>query len=258
MTTTNVTDAILKGSVKGPMFTGNVDGASFTGSVTYTDTTPPPETSTEGLIEGFNAASGSVFTIGGLKGDTQNANKAWSLKKIDDYTLQFEVRSGDHWLQDSGDSERNEFDFAIDYPESTQHTWTEKLTIMPGPVNTATHVDLVQLHASTNNPPSPFYIQLDTADRLEVVLQSPQGNNYIWKNKTPVVRGQEYALKVVTKMGPTGNGDVDVWLDGEQVVNFHGAVGATGAGYGWKFGCYRGPARETLIVQHRNVQIVTG
>jgi hypothetical protein len=56
-------------------------------------------------------------------------------------------------------------------------------------------------------------------------------------------------------MGPSGNGYVGVWLDGTQILNYHGAVGATGSQYYWKEGIYRGPAAETITADFSNVQI---
>jgi hypothetical protein len=118
------------------------------------------------------------------------------------------------------------------------------------------------LHATTNVSPTycPFALGIEnTQDRLNVVLQSPKGgNNYVWTAPQSVERGREYDWKMVMTMGAGGNGKVDVWLDGEQIVNFRGAVGATNSQYYWKIGLYRGQATETSIVRHRNVHIVVG
>ena len=58
-------------------------------------------------------------------------------------------------------------------------------------------------------------------------------------------------------MGPNGGGYVGVWLDGTQIVNYHGPVGATGSEYYWKIGVYRGPAIETIVVDYQGLQITT-
>lgn len=267
-TTVNVTDATLKGSVTGPTFTGSVDGAKFTGSVTYEGSAPPPS-NTKGLITGFSAANNATYQIDGKDVTNQNANKSWSLKKLDDYTLRFEVRSGDVWYNTAGQGDRstNRNEVAdgagggstVTYPEGETLQLSETITIEPGSRNTSSWCDLTQLHATTDNPPSPFYIQLSTEDKLEVVLQKPNGSNvYVWKNQTPVVRGTAYHLKAAVKMGPSGNGKIEVWLDDVKVVDYAGAVGANNSRYSWKFGIYRGEAPETLAAVFKNVSLTGG
>src|SRR4029077_7216468 len=102
MTTTNVTDATLKGKVTGPTFTGDVDGAKFTGSVTYTDSQPipPPDEIVipEARITNFSNRNETSFNIDGKAFWVETPGKEWSLKQIDDRTLRFEVRSGDRFM----------------------------------------------------------------------------------------------------------------------------------------------------------------
>jgi hypothetical protein len=102
-----------------------------------------------------------------------------------------------------------------------------------------------------------FGIEKNT-DKLQVILQSPQGNNYIYTSPAAIVRGQAMRLKVKTKMGPSGNGYVGAWLDDRQIVDFNGRVGATGSQYYWKCGAYRGVAPETTKVEFKNIHITTG
>jgi Polysaccharide lyase len=136
---------------------------------------------------------------------------------------------------------------------------SEQLTVQPGPTNTASFLVLNQLHSSTQSPPSPFTFQLDDSDHLKVVIQSPNNPyNQVYRSPHPIVRGQAMDLNFQLNMGPSGNGYVGVWLDGTQIVNYHGAVGATGATYYWKQGIYRGPAAETITADFSNVQITTG
>ena len=265
MTVVNVTDGVLKGSVKGPTFTGNVDGATFTGSVTYTDTTTPPveppPANTDGKIANFNAASGSRFTVGGVSVSALNANKAWSLVKIDDYTLEMTTKQGDFWStsgwSDSPSANRSE----IEAPHSTvgNLTVTEKFTVMPGPISTASFVDINQYASDASGQPSPFAFTLkENTDFLQVILQSPTSNwNRVWRDSKAVTRGKEYDFKLVANLGTSGK--VDVWLDGTQIVTYRGSVGASGAAqYYWKWGCYRKNVPEALTIRHKNMKIVTG
>ena len=215
-------------------------------------------------ITNFSSANGSMFTVDGYSAQAQNANQPWSLTQPDANTLQFSVQSGDRWsvggYSDSG-ANRSEIQFSPLYAAGTQINMSETITIQPGPTNTASWVDLTQLHATTNVSPtySPFVLGLDTSDRLQVILQNPSdGNLYVYRSPNPVVRGQPMDLDFQVKMGPSGGGYVGVWLDGNQIVDYHGAVGATNSEYYWKVGVYRGSAAETLTATFSNVDIWTG
>ena len=239
-----------------------------TGSFTYEESaappeggggTPPPETSTEGKIENFNAASGSRFTVGGVSVSALNANKAWSLVKVDDYTLEMTTKQGDFWStsgwSDSPNANRSE----VEGPHSSSGnlTVTETFTVMPGPVSTASFMDINQYASDAGGQPSPFALTLEeNTDFLQVILQSPSNNwNRVWRAKAPVERGKAYKFKLVASLHPT-SGRIDCWLDDEQIVSYRGAVGASGSPqYYWKWGNYRKNVPETLTVRHQNMAI---
>jgi hypothetical protein len=221
---------------------------------------------TKGKITNFSAANNATWQIDGKDVTNQNANKSWSLKKIDDYTLRFEVRSGDVWYNTSGghDNTTNRNEVAdgkdggstVTYPEGETLQLSETITIEPGPKNTSSWCDLTQLHATTDTPPSPFVIQLSREDKLEVVLQKPPSTNlYVYKTPNPITRGKPINVRAAVKMGPSGNGKVEVWFDDAKVVDYSGAVGATNSRYSWKFGLYRGETPETLSAVFRNVSL---
>jgi hypothetical protein len=227
---------------------------------------PPvqPPDDTVGLITGFNGANGARFSVDGIDVHAQNANQAWCVTNPDSHTLRFEVRPGDHWTSGSYSetAERSEIQFSQSHPAGGQINVSYRLTIEPGPVNTAPFVDLGQLHSDgSQNPPSPVMIGLDRSDHLEVVLQSPSAlpnNMYVYKTPQPVVRGQAMELRLQMTMAPNGNGAVDVWLDGAQIVNYRGDVGTVGSNYYWKVGVYRGEAPETLSATFKNIHLTTG
>jgi hypothetical protein len=216
-------------------------------------------------INSFSGANGSTITFDGYTAGVQNADQTWSLTKPDGNTLRFSVRSGDYWstagwsdLTNDKGANRSEIEFSPKYAAGTQINISEQLTIQPGPTNTASFLDLNQLHASTQSPPSPFTLQLDQSDHLAVILQSPHNSyNLVYRSSEPIVRGQAMNLNFELNMNPDGHGYVGVWLDGNQIVNYHGAVGATGAEYYWKEGIYRGSAAETITADFSNVQITT-
>jgi hypothetical protein len=216
-------------------------------------------------ITSFSGANGSIFTVDGESVEAENANRSWSLTEPDANTLEFSVHSGDYWssgswsdLTNDGGANRSEIQFSPTYSAGTQINISETLTIQPGPTNTASFLALNQLHSTTQSPPAPFSLQLDQSDHLEVILQSPSTQwNRVYLSPNPIVRGQPMDLNFQLNMDPSGNGYVGVWLDGVQIVNYHGAVGATGAQYYWKEGIYRGPAAEAITADFSNVQITT-
>ena len=216
-------------------------------------------------ITSFSGANGSHFTVNGESVQAENANQSWSLTEPNANTLQFSVHSGDNWTSGSwsdavndGGANRSEIQFSPTYSAGTQINISETLTVQPGPTNTASFLALNQLHSTTQSPPAPFYLGLDTSDHLEVILQSPNTSwDRVYRSPNPIVRGQAMDLNFQLNMGPSGSGYVGVWLDGTQIVNYHGAVGATGSEYYWKEGIYRGPAAETITADFSNVQITT-
>jgi hypothetical protein len=216
-------------------------------------------------ITNFAGANGSTFTVDGYSAQAENANQAWSLTQPDANTLQFSVRSGDTWrtsgYTDSG-ANRSEIQFGQQYSAGTQMNLSETITVQPGPTNTASWLDLTQLHATTNVAPtySPFVLGVDKSDHLVVILQHPNqsANTLVYRSPDPIVRGQPMDFDFQVIMGPTGGGYVGVWKDGTQIVNYHGPVGATNSEYYWKIGVYRGSAPETFTATFSNVDISTG
>ncbi|UPK02263.1 heparin lyase I family protein [Bradyrhizobium sp. 170] len=226
---------------------------------------PPLGATVAPNINSFSGANGSIFTVDGYSAQAQNANQPWSLTQLNANTLQFSVRSGDRWsvggYSDNG-ANRSEIQFSPLYAAGTQINLSETITIQPGPTNTASWLCLTQLHATTNVAPTyaPFSVGLDRSDHLVVILQHPNqsSDNLVYRSPIPIVRGQPMDLDFQVNMGPSGGGYVGVWLDGTQIVNYHGPVGATNSEYYWKVGVYRGSAAETLTADFSNVQITTG
>jgi polysaccharide lyase-like protein len=262
MTVVNVTDGTLKGSVTGPTFTGNVDGAKFTGSVTYTDTAPVPPDNTAGAVTGFNPANGSRFQVGGKEVAAQNGNKSWSVTNPDKYTLRFEVRSGDVWASsgynDSANN-RSELEFTQRSNAGTKVTLSETLTLEPGPVSTASFFNFNQLHTTDpQSPPCPITFQLTPGDFMEIVVQWP-GTDWhrVYRSPQPVARGKPMAVKFEAMMDADGSdGYLKVWLDGSQIVDYRGKIGANSPQqYYWKCGIYRKKAAETTAATYRNVAV---
>src|SRR5438034_1928666 len=207
-------------------------------------------------ITSFSAASGSLITVDGLAAYTQNANRSWSLAAPNDHTLQMSVHSGDHWsttgwsdLIDDGAAERSEVSFNQLYSQGTQVNVDYQLTVQPGPANTASWLLVNQMHATTEGPP-PFGVYMD-GEHMEIIWRYKTAGmstfkELTWRDPNLIQRGHAYDMNVQVNFDPNGNGYLNVWRDGVQIVNYKGAIGMAGASYYWKEGIYRGPAPETF------------
>jgi hypothetical protein len=225
---------------------------------------PPPDTNTAGLITNFNPVNGGGFQVGGIECFNNNANKSWSIKQLDDYTLRFEVRQGDQYSStgytDPPNANRSEIAFYHgDFrPAGKELEVSEIITVQPGPISTAGWMDFCQLHAESDNPSSPFYIELEPdTEKLRVIAQSPaDGWILVYLAPKPIVRGKPMNLIYRVKMSPNdNNGYIRVWLDGEQIVDWSGRCGAASGGYYWKLGAYRENVSETITVDHSHIAI---
>lgn len=264
MTTTNVTDATLKGSVAGPTFTGNVDGAKFTGSVTYTDSQPippdpvPPDTGgpTGGRITNFTATPNGELQIDGHAFSVWNAGRDYCLKKLDDYTLRFELHPGDHMSWDGSNVDRSQVDgyhtpFANDNVIKTAF----RITIEPGTANNANWFVVGELHNDDKeggvSTSPPVAVELK-GERFRIVARNcrPGGNPSNngpdlrmltpWTQPANFVRGQEYVFELEFKLNQA-SGYLRVKFNGEQVVNYSGPLGYGNHTY-WMNGPYRDAA----------------
>jgi hypothetical protein len=240
------------------MVWGSDGWASLAGSSSQTPI------NTFGLVQNFNASSGSHYLVDGLDCDNNNANKAWSVTLVDPYTLRFEVRQGDVWTgPDSPSVERSEIEFNQFYNEGVFLNWEAIITVAPGSPVTGGFWALCQLHATTNVSPTfaTFSIQIEPGtDKLQLVLTEPaqSGNNYAYTSPSAIPRGTPMNLKARVKMGPTGSGTAFVTWDGNTILNFTGKVGATASQYYWKCGSYRGTTAPTTVTDFNHIHIYTG
>jgi hypothetical protein len=249
-----------------------INFTNATGTFTYTEATPPdpvPPANTHGLIENFTNANGQYWKCDGLDVGNNTTNP-WSLTKLDDYTLRFEVRHGDVWAASGGsytdgpEAERCEIGFDQNHlDEGALLNWEGIITVLAGPKNTGSWCTLVQLHATTNVAPTyaPFSINLQqNTDKLQISLEEPKqsANNYVYTSPNAIERGKPMDLRAKVKMGPTGNGSVVMTWDGKNIVNFNGKVGATNSKYYWKNGIYRGAAPETTKADFSHIHMYTG
>jgi hypothetical protein len=217
--------------------------------------------------------------VGGLTYFAENADRDWSLslKGEPACIYRFEVRPGDRWVQEiqKNPVERSELHGPIDNSNPARfgaETWTAyQFRIEPGAASTARWVVLGDWHVrpdpgDTAGMSSPWQLELRKGDILvfdirisgEKPVRDIAPERHIYTSPAPIMRGVWHSLVSVADFDwrPQGNGGVTVWLDGKEIVNYHGPFGyiTTRPNY-FKFGIYRSAAPETLAVDYTNVGI---
>lgn len=202
----------------------------------------------------------------------QTSGDAWSFTKTDD-TFRFEVRPGDQWSSDAskgGAAERAEAIFSNRLNFDQTYSISYGLMIEPGAANTADWVNIGQLHGSPDagdySSMAPIFAVQLMGEQMRIVSRADPNaistgrveDQILYKDTTNIIRGHWYDIKIEIKVDPFGNGDIDVYRDGVQIVDYHGAVGYNdAAGPYWREGIYRAPAAETLAVDYRNFEVST-
>jgi hypothetical protein len=225
-------------------------------------------------------ANKTPLDIGGLTYYAQNAGHEWSLNlKGDPACLyRFEVRAGDQWVQEKSANagvERSELQGPTDDSDPARfnsETWTAyQFRIEPGVVSAAKWVVLGDWHVRPDPGDvaimsSPWQLELRQGDVLvfdirisdEKPVRDVAPERHIYTAPGPIARGVWHSLVSDSNFDwrPQGNGGVTVWLDGKQIVNYHGPFGydTTLPPY-FKFGIYRSAAPETIAVDYTNVVI---
>jgi hypothetical protein len=261
--TVNFTNATLQGT--------------FAGTITYQEEgSAPPEggggggdggggdANTHGKIENFDPASyTTAMTIGGQATKGLNAIKSWSVLQIDDYTLKYEVRSGDvarnttgGWV-DSSTSERSETELMPRYPAGVTMHIEYSFMLHSGSANTSQWVVLGQFHFEKGTGSPPYCVAL-FGEKMAIVLRGPDTReNRVWQDRNNIQRGKKYTMKVELFIKGNGTGTCKVWRDGEQIVNFSGPLGSgvSGDTHYWKQGVYRNQAPETMQASYSNTYV---
>ncbi len=218
------------------------------------------------------------LSVGGRIYSVQNADRSWSLNLKGDppCLYRFEVRAGDRWPGEiqTADVERSEVHGPVDdtNPASSDaETWTAyEFRIEPGAPDSANWVVLGDWHVRPDpedspKMSSPWQLELRKGDILvfdiRVSDQKPVRTNapewHIYTSPAPVTRGVWHSIVSLADFDwrPKGNGGVAVWLDGKEIVNYHGPFGynTTEPPY-FKFGIYRSAASEPLAVDYANIE----
>src|SRR6202008_4533452 len=179
----------------------------------------------------------------------------WAITEINDHTLQFQLRPGDLW-PDNG-SARSEISGSTIFAANATVNLSYQFEVLPGFNDTSNNLSwqiLGQFHADDNNPiyqtfsegspPLAFHLTgpngLGEGDYLAIqALYALPGqtswtaatqsgdpeNGFIWVSPTPIVRGQSYDVQVEASFQNNSSGFLEVWINGTEVVNYHGPLG---------------------------------
>jgi len=258
---------------------------NFTATATdATGTSAPSATSVVNVVPDVTAFSPVSDTQGTTIDNwpyvAQNANKAWSITNPDTHTLRFEMRGGDLWAA-SGSARSEVAGYPKMIPNGDVINISYQLKVEAGAAVPTTNqwVILGQLHGNDNAwQPSPawpnFSIQLtgpnglSGGDHLAVQADyAVQGvdtrphalgtNGYLYVDPNSITRDHYYNVQVQMKLDNTSNGFLEVWLDGTQVVDYHGPLGYGGGTY-WKEGIYRDQNDTyTMAADFKNLEVAT-
>ncbi len=247
-----------------------------------------------GAISNFSPLTdqwSSPISVGGMPYYAENANingnAPWAITQLDSHTIRFEVRPNDIWA--GNDSHRSEISGGTVYSATSTIDLSYQFTVQPGFNDTSNDLAwqiLGQFHADDNDPTyqsidggnPPFAFHLTGAngsgegDYLAVqafyalpgqkawtaaTLPSDPLNGYLWVSPTPIVRGQAIDVHVEANFQNNASGFLEVWINGQQVVDYHGALGYGGGVY-WKEGIYEGwSSNQPITVDYANTSITT-
>jgi len=241
-------------------------------------------------ITSFSAESQTIL-IGDDVYQIETAGKSYSITNPDPQTLRFEVHKGDNWAAggDGSGVDRSEIQndstgvktsWGAVIPAGTPIGMDYQFMVEANSngtfVNTQNHSNgffvVGQMHnddGASGVPTSPpLAVQMD-GDRLQIVARYvlPGGNPRnsssalhmltLWTDPNPIQTGVYNDIRVRANFSNSGNGYLDVWINGKQVVNYQGPLGF-GQGTYWEYGIYRSRAAETRAVRYRNLMLTIG
>lgn len=199
-----------------------------------------------------------------------SASQPWSVS-VNNESFRFELRAGDGWSVDADSGkevERAEISSVEKLLPGETYTLTYSFVIDEGPKNTAEWVNIGQFRrtpdeADVDGAGPMFAVKLKgekmyivaRTDPNEVTTERPE-DIILYLDDEDIVRGHVYDMKVEIRVDPAGEGLINVWRDGEQIVAYEGPVGYNDAiGPYWKQGVYRSAAEEPLTVTFSNVDL---
>jgi hypothetical protein len=193
----------------------------------FTDTYPA-QSAADGALVKFNQFAGNTWAI-----DSLNPFK------------------GSERVEFSGNPAKSRARFPG--PESTSIWISDAIYVEKGDPTTTDWTTLGQIHDRVGVGPI-FAISIRTGEYLTIDITT---NKFVKTlGRMPLARGHWYRRVMNLKFNESSAGFIKVWIDGRQIVDYHGETGnADTQYYYWKFGIYRSHAPEYLAVRYANVRI---
>ena len=260
----------------------NASGAESAQSATLSITVQPDIGSFSPLTDQWSnpiSIDGSPFYV---ENANVNGNAPWAITQTNPQTLRFVLDPGDYWADN--DSHRTEVADATIYAPTATITTSYQFMVEPGPTNNYWTV-LGQFHSDDNSPITQgltadypvFAVELTgpggvgQGDHLAIWADyalagqttptaiTPSGGSsfgFLYVAPTPIVRGEYYSVTIEANFQNNSNGFLEVWLNGAEIVDYHGPIGY-GAGNYWKEGIYQDPSNttQTIAADYKNLVI---
>jgi hypothetical protein len=232
-----------------------------------------------GLITSFTTTQSATIFVDGRPYVNDTAGQAYNITSPDNHTLRYEVRTGDHWTFDSSSVNRSESDGAPQViPFGNIIDVSYLFRVEAGGTNTAAWFVVGQFHnddlgrqnalglPETQWTSPPWAVEL-FGENLSLVIRycptnlDPQNgagnlsNPRLWTSATPVVRGQWYNIRMRANPVNDSMGFIQMWVDGVQVVDYHGPLGYGPWGVYWCFGLYREANTTTFAATYQNMTL---
>jgi hypothetical protein len=212
-------------------------------------------------IKGFDPKPFGTFFVDETEFKVQSAGKNYSLRKVNDNTLRFEVREGDPVfdVDVTKGVDRSEISCMEKVKAESLVQVKYDLLIEPGEVTTPSWCCIGQWHATDKegqgaSPPVAF--RLGPGDIPYVEFREGEWNDHRtiipWRGPK-LIRGQWYKVRFKTRF--TSKGLCQFWFNDRLLVNYYGQLGyrAENRNY-WKIGVYRGSAQETLAIRVKDMR----
>lgn len=190
------------------------------------------------------------------------ATDPYSVTYPDQSTLRLELRSGDHAPWDATcdlaglDGWARMFDNAstttVDYGLTISGDAIQAQWILAGEF----HNNDGQVGRSTN-PPLSIHLEAGVFSVWAVDQGATRADDRfmrLFQDDQPIVFGREYDFHIEANFQDSPAGFVEIFLDGEQIVNYQGPIGA-GVDTYWMPDVYRSASTETTIVEYRNLHV---
>src|SRR5262249_37797318 len=115
-------------------------------------------------------------------------------------------------------------------------------------------------NTTTPQPVHPPFAIFMSGEHMEVNIASAatgstvETDTTLYLDPNPIQRGHYYAITIEANFQNNANGFLEVWRDGTEIVNYHGAIGYGQSVY-WKEGIYRSPTTVVMAADYQNTTV---